>query len=97
MLFQIDYSVFQSSRRDALPAFGTFTQEQLESLLDDQGVKLVGRWHCLGEGTGTMIVETDDFSKCSAFQLAWADVCDMTAKPVMTDIPAREAIQANFM
>jgi len=97
MLFQIDYSVFQPSRRDALTAFGTFTQEQLESLLDDHGVKLVGRWHCLGEGTGTMIVETDDFSKCSAFQLAWADVCDMTAKPVMTDIPAREAIQANFM
>ena len=74
MLFQIDYSVFQSSRRDALTAFGTFTQEQLESLLDDHGVKLVGRWHCLGEGTGTMIVVTDDFSKCSAFQLAWADV-----------------------
>ena len=89
--------MFQSSRRDALTAFGTFTQEQLESLLDDHGVKLVGRWHCLGEGIGPMIVEADDFSKCSAFQLACADVCDMTAKPVMTDIPAREAIQANFM
>ena len=96
MLFQIDYSVFKSKRRDALTAFGTFTQEQLESLLDDHGVELIGRSHCLGEGTGTMIVETDDFSKCSAFQLAWADVCDMRAKPVMTDIPAREAIKANF-
>ena len=65
MLFQIDYSVFQTSRRDALTAFGTFTQEQLESLLGDHGVELIGRWHCLGEGTGTMIVETDDFSKCN--------------------------------
>ncbi|MDE0874190.1 MAG: DUF3303 family protein, partial [Acidimicrobiales bacterium] len=67
MLFQIDYSVFQTNRRDALTAFGTFTQEQLESLLTDHGVELIGRWHCLGEGTGTMIVETDDFSKCTAF------------------------------
>ena len=58
MLFQIDYSVFKSNRRDALTAFGTFTQEQLESLLDDHGVELIGRWHCLGEGTGTMIVAT---------------------------------------
>ena len=45
MLFQIDYLVFQTSRRDALTAFGTFTQEQLESLLGDHGVKLIGRWH----------------------------------------------------
>ena len=44
-----------------------------------------------------MIVETDDFSKCNAFQLAWTDVCDMRAKPVMTDVPAREAIKAHFM
>ena len=41
MLFQIDYSVFQASRRDALTAFGTFTQEQLESLLDDHDVELI--------------------------------------------------------
>ena len=97
MLFQIDYSVFQASRRDALTAFGTFTQEQLESLLDDHDVELIGRWHCLGEGTGTMIVETDDATKFAAFQLAWAAVCDMRAKPVMTDVAAREAIQKYFM
>jgi hypothetical protein len=65
MLSQIDYSVFQASRRDALTGFGASTQEQLE---------------------------TDDATKLAAFQLAWAAVCDMRAKQVMTDVPAREAI-----
>ncbi len=97
MLFQIDYRVFEANRGDALRAFGSFTQEQLESLLDDHGVTLIGRWHSPGDGTGTMIVETDDFNKCSQFQLAWAEVCDTTVKPVMTDIPMREAIQEHFM
>ncbi|MDG2022930.1 MAG: DUF3303 family protein [Actinomycetota bacterium] len=97
MLFQIDYSVFQSNKRDAFTAFGSMTQEQLEALTSDHGVELIGRWHCTGEATGTMIVETDDFSKCSAFQLAWADVCEMKAKPVLTDVQAREAIQANYL
>ena len=97
MLFQVDYKVFQASRGDALRAFGTFTQEQLEGLTDDHGVGLVGRWHSLADGTGTMILETDDFAKCAAFQMAWAEVCDMTVKPVMTDVQAREAIQTFFM
>ena len=97
VLFQIDYRVFETNRGDALRAFGGFTQEQLESLLADHGVTLVGRWHSLGDGTGTMIVETDDFNKCSQFQLAWAEVCDTTVKPVMTDIPLREAIQEHFL
>ena len=97
MLFQIDYRVFESNRGDALRAFGSFTQEQLESLLADHGVTLVGRWHSLGDGTGTMIVETDDFNNCNQFQLAWAEVCDTTVKPVMTDIPLREAIQEHFL
>jgi hypothetical protein len=44
-----------------------------------------------------MILETDDFAKCAAFQMAWAEVCDMTVKPVMTDVQAREAIQTYFM
>ena len=44
-----------------------------------------------------MIVETDDFTKCNQFQLAWAEVCDMRAKPVVTDVPAREAIQKHYM
>jgi len=97
MLFQIDYRVFETNRGDALRAFGSFTQDQLESLLTDHGVALVGRWHSLGDGTGTMIVETDDFSKCSQFQLAWAEVCDTTVKPVMADAPLREAIQEHFL
>ena len=97
MLFQIDYRVFESNRGAALRAFGSFTQEQLDSLLADHGVTLVGRWHSLGDGTGTMIVETDDFNNCSQFQLAWAEVCDTTVKPVMTDIPLREAIQEHFL
>ena len=97
MLFQIDYRVFETNRGDALRAFGSFTQEQLESLLADHGVTLVGRWHSLGDGTGTMIVETDDFNKCSPCQLAWAEVCDTKVKPVMTDVPLREAIQEHFL
>ena len=44
-----------------------------------------------------MIVETDDATKFAAFQLAWAAVCDMRAKPVMADVPAREAIQKYFL
>ena len=97
MLFQIDYRVFETNRGDALRAFGSFTQEQLESLLADHGVTLVGRWHSLGDGTGTMIVETDDFNKCSQFQLAWAEVCDTKVKPVIADVPLREAIQEHFL
>ena len=97
MQFQIDYKVFQASKGDALRAFGSFTQEQLMSLTADHGIDLVGRWHSIADGTGTMILETDDFSKCAAFQLSWAEVCEMTVKPVISDEVFREAIKTYFM
>ena len=97
MQFQVDYKVFQASKGDALRAFGSFTQEQLMSLTADHGIGLVGRWHSIADGTGTMILEPDDFSKCAAFQLAWAEVCEMTVKPVISDEDFREAIKTYFM
>ena len=43
MLFQVDYKVFQANRADALRAFGSFTQEQLEGLTSEHGIGLIGR------------------------------------------------------
>jgi hypothetical protein len=60
--------------------------------MDLEGISIIAQI-----ATGTMILETDDFAKCAAFQMAWAEVCDMTVKPVMTDVQAREAIQTYFM
>ena len=97
MLFQVDYKVFQANRADALRAFGSFTQEQLEGLTSEHGIGLIGRWHSIADGTGTMILETDDFKNCAQFQLAWADVCDMNVKPVTSDVETRDAIQKYYM
>ena len=61
MLFQIDYRVLKLT--EAMRSSIGLRKSNLN--LADHGVTLVGRWHSLGDGTGTMIVETDDFNKCT--------------------------------
>lgn len=50
-----------------------------------QGVKLLGRWHAVANGTGIAISEADDASLMARWALEWNDLMEMEITPAMTD------------
>ena len=50
-----------------------------------QGVKLLGRWHIVSNGSGVTLTEADDASAMARFALQWSDLMDLDVTPVLTD------------
>ena len=51
----------------------------------EEGAKLLGRWHAMGTGKGFSLIEADDPVALSKYQVAWADLVDLTIVPVVGD------------
>jgi hypothetical protein len=50
-----------------------------------EGVRLVGRWHYIGQIAGVSIAESDDPLLMSKWALDWNDLFEMDVRPVATD------------
>ena len=50
-----------------------------------QGVKLIGRWHSIGDFTGCCIVEAENEASIFQWLLLWNDLVDVNYKPVVED------------
>ncbi|CAE6741501.1 DUF3303 domain-containing protein [Paraburkholderia haematera] len=50
-----------------------------------EGVKLLGRWHAIGELHGFAVVEAEDTRGLSALALEWGDLLTMRIVPAVTD------------
>ena len=50
-----------------------------------QGVKLIGRWHSIGDFTGCCIIEAENEASIFQWLLLWNDLVDVNYKPVVED------------
>ena len=50
-----------------------------------QGVKMLGRWHHVANGSGISVSEADDPSAIARWALEWNDLLDMEVYPALTD------------
>ena len=50
-----------------------------------QGVKLIGRWHSIGDFTGCCIIEAENEAVIFQWLLLWNDLVDVNYKPVVED------------
>jgi hypothetical protein len=50
-----------------------------------QGVKMLGRWHDVANGTGVAISEASDSSAMARWALEWNDLMEMNINPALTD------------
>ena len=49
------------------------------------GVKMLGRWHSLGEGSGFCVCETDDPVALGKWMQQWSDLLEFRLQPVVDD------------
>lgn len=49
------------------------------------GIKLLGRWHSVANGTGFSISEADDASAMARWILEWSDLMEMDVSPALSD------------
>jgi len=50
-----------------------------------EGVRMLGRWHSVGEGDGLCIAETDDAQKLGIWMQEWSDLLEFRIQPVVDD------------
>ena len=55
-----------------------------------QGVKLIGRWHSIGDFTGCCIIEAENEAVIFQWLLLWNDLVDVNYKPVVEDEEAQQ-------
>ncbi|CAM5798324.1 DUF3303 domain-containing protein [Rhizobacter fulvus] len=50
-----------------------------------KGVKMLGRWHDVANGTGFAVSEADDAAAVARWALEWNDLMEMDVRPALDD------------
>jgi hypothetical protein len=53
--------------------------------LPPEGVRMLGRWHTLGENEGFCVAETDDPEALGIWLQEWSDLLTFSVQPVVDD------------
>ena len=79
MLFVTHWRILPGNRDTAIARFAKTGGQP------PQGVKMLGRWHSVADGTGFSISETDDASAIERWALEWNDLMEMHVSPALND------------
>lgn len=53
--------------------------------LPPDGIKMIGRWHSIGELSGCAIIESESTAPMAAWVLQWGDVFTFRISPALSD------------
>ena len=94
MIFLCQYEVDRDKQADTQAFFANMTEEQIAGE-HPNGVTQIGRWHDVPNGTGVMVVETDNQEALTSWLMSWSGQCTFpVVTPVMDDAGAREIVKA---
>jgi len=79
MKFLSKYTIRPEHRNDAIKRFIDSGAQPPE------GVKLIGRWHDIGNRTGYSLVEADDAVTMGKFSQQWTDLLTIESHVVLDD------------
>lgn len=91
-LYYIKYKMKDDARSDTLTLFGSMNAEQDAA---DMGpdIKMLGRWHNMGDMTGYVIVSAPDNATLNKWVFNWTEsACDCVLTPIVDDDTARTII-----
>merc|ERR1711933_363196 len=76
MLYSVTWQMYADKKWDCMKAFSQMTVADDEK---DHGksIKMHGRWHAVGGGSGVCICETDDIEALTGWMANWAAMCDI--------------------
>jgi len=86
MLFVVTWEI-PSSNRDAVSERFMKTGGP-----PPEGVKMIGRWHTLGTGEGTLVCESGDPDAIANWIQQWSDLMKFQITPVIDDEGAAKMI-----
>jgi hypothetical protein len=95
MLFLITWKIYDDKKLDCFRIFMNMNEEAIANE-HASTIKIVGRWHDLGSGSGVCVAETDDSSALSAWMVSWAGLCDIKVRPVTDDNTSREILKSKL-
>ena len=96
MLFLVSWNIYQNKKEEC---YNLFSKMSPKDDKDDTGdeIKIIGRWHHLGGGSGICICESSDEKALASWALNWQEMCDLTISSVIEDEPLREIIRLKFL
>ena len=91
MLYQITWNMFAEKKMECYKAFSKMTPA--DDVKDaGEEIKIVGRWHSVGGGSGVCICETDNIEALTGWMVNWAGMCDIKVQPVVEDATVRKVV-----
>ena len=79
MKYMVTFSIRPENFKAALARF------QAGGAAPPAGIKLLGRWHEMGTGTGFAVLEVEDPVALTGFLMGWSDLLDQKVVPVVED------------
>ena len=94
MIFMCTYQLDRDKQAETQAFFANMTDEQIAGEYPAD-VKQIGRWHDAANGSGLIIVDTDNQESLTGWIMGWSGACTFPiVKPVLDDANARKAIKA---
>ena len=91
MLYQITWNMFPEKKMDCYKVFSQMTPD--DDVKDaGEDIKIVGRWHSVGGGSGVCICETSNMEALTGWMVNWAGMADLKVVPVVEDATVRKVI-----
>ena len=84
----VSWRVHPDKRQAVFNAFAQMTPEDDKKDLGDK-IKLIARWHDIGQFTGVAICESDDAQAVASWALNWNSVLDLQTSIVFNDEETR--------
>ena len=91
MLFQISWKMYPDKKMECYKAFSHMSPED-DAKDAGELIKIVGRWHSVGGGSGVCICESDSVDAVTSWMVNWAGMCEIDVEPVVEDSTVREVI-----
>jgi hypothetical protein len=87
MLFVMRWTVPQQNLKLAINRF-----RDTGGAPPPKGIKMVGRWHSVGQDWGITVAEADDAAAIAAWSLEWSDLLTFDIHPVLDDTAAAKVL-----
>ena len=92
MLYSVTWTMYADKKWDCMKAFSQMTPDD-DAKDHGKTIKMIGRYHAVGGGSGICICETDDIEALTGWMANWAAMCDIKVTPVVEDALVRKVVQ----
>ena len=91
MLYQITWNMFPDKKMECYKVFSQMTPDD-DAKDAGEDIKILGRWHAVGGGSGVCICETTNIEALTGWMVNWAGMADLKVQPVVEDVTVRKVI-----